>query len=154
MNDKYYMPATDELHYGFEFESYNGSGFHQGHPIDKKETDFWKEHMIVDGVKLDWALQLIETNNIRVKLLDQSDIESLGWKYFDNPDGKTLNDNFYVKTKGLGSKAVGGNTIVQYRLRVIGDIMDIWCEDMDAHFFSGIIRNKSELIKLFKQLSI
>lgn len=78
MESKYYLPKIEEFHIGFEYEK-NSNGY----------DDKWHNEIIFakfdDGVwksNIDDVISTIEDgcDNYRVKYLDSSDIESLGFK--------------------------------------------------------------------------
>jgi hypothetical protein len=89
----------------------------------------------------------IEEKQCRVKYLDQSDIESLGWE-------------FEKKHAGLEqiSFSIGGpiyDDILYMDYDLESKYLRIaWLGDGDVTRFSGTIKNKSELIKLIRQLEI
>ncbi len=90
-------------------------------------------------------------DDIRIKYLDKSDIESLGWKY----TGKSI-DIWFEKEDSfdLGSWTAH-KIILHYGLH--DNRLHIYADDPGSgnyELFRGIIKNKSELIKLMKQIGI
>lgn len=131
MTDKYYTPTIDEFCFNFEYENleYNCE-------FKKTKITEWSQAFIFKTK--------IASGDIRVKYLDKEDIESLGWvflEYINFTDSKGLT---YKNTKGI-------------LLDLYSDGIDIYnyiAYDEVQHFFRGTIKNKSELIKLMKQLGI
>lgn len=84
------------------------------------------------------------SNIIRVKTLDQSDIESLGWV-----NSEKLN---FTEDTWILRKFEDGLIICQDYSN--GKFKYPWLyEDSTDKIFEGIIKNKSELIKLMQQLN-
>ncbi len=154
-NNLYYTPTIEEFHVGFEYE-YNSS--------DKKH---WTTCIIdkrdMTSSNIDWcapngiedAFEQIETNGIRVKYLDQFDIESLGWEFkseyiayykhklyvhefWGPPESRTEHKERYKLFFRKGEITISNDQIY----------------DDYEKFFQGTIKNKSELIKLMQQLNI
>jgi hypothetical protein len=135
---KYYTPTIEEFHVGFEYEvkkeeSWFRCFYSQGSLVDI----YYKYNDDLDSIDF-------EADTIRVKYLDQEDIESLGFKHevSDNAGGYWFKGNYtlnyYFKHSSLPNSLIitsddYGNTIV---------------------LFNGIIKNKSELIKVLKQVNI
>ena len=141
MENKYYTPEISEFHVGFEFE-YEVDELNSDEPGWKKSIlnfDFgWLE------IPQDFAL------NKRVKYLDQSDIEELGFTY----KGKAI-DIWFEKE---GNFDMGTWTSYKCQLhygihdnRLFIDMIDIGSE---VRVFNGIIKNKSELKKVLQMLNI
>lgn len=138
MENKYYVPEISEFHVGFEYET-------RYLALNMKDWCFrpikgdWQElNMVYD----DYEHEMEDFNKLyRVKYLDASDIESLGWKDCDNIYNTIrwdFNDYilmFYKKdNRYLIFRDCGPNNI--------------------QTVFNGFIKNKSELIKLQQQLNI
>lgn len=131
MRAKYYTPIIEEFHVGFEYE------YQQ---YDNK-----------------WIFQIFNRSNLdnefdsyckfRVKYLDKEDIESLGFKYKQGDETSYIKSNIsihiYDKNK-WNTKENMINIFKKDKLRAVGKTL----------LFSGIIKNKSELKKLLKQLNI
>jgi len=64
-NNLYYTPTIEEFHIGFQYEYLN-------------ENNDWIKCTPTEITELDFKYQ---TYGLRVKYLDQSDIESLGWEH-------------------------------------------------------------------------
>jgi len=130
-DNKYYTPSIEELYVGFEYErlNYNTGMFEEvKHPCDY----------------IDWNMKQIQfkihikKEEIRVKYLDQKDIESLGW-ILDNKKINYKLSDYYLQHYNN-----------QIRIYTSLDLSkgtynnEIWLN----------IKNKSELKKLMQQLNI
>lgn len=131
MENKYYTPTIEEFHVGFEYylKDINGN------PLESKQV-------------LKSNLMILDIKQTLVKYLDQSDIESLGWK---------------EDSRFLGTKAVMLNNdrykIIRkdiiWDLYKNGEYYGICCNTTNpTHIFYGTIKNKSEFKKLMQQLNI
>lgn len=119
---KYYTPSIEEFHVGFEYEAKD--------PL----TKFWVE-FIFEKDKHWW----IEANEVRVKHLDQEDIESLGWQSDGTDYPVIFNEDIFYRLIFYNNN--------KYEIR---------CSHPSYQFggFLGTIKNKSELKKIMKQLGI
>ena len=125
-NNLYYTPTIEEFHVGFEYEI----------------TKYPNIPLVCTNTTITLLIEHDEyIDELRVKYLDQSDIESLGWKDCDNISNTIrwdFNDYilmFYKKdNRYLIFRDCGPNNI--------------------QTVFNGFIKNKSELIKLQQQLNI
>ena len=124
-NNLYYTPTISEFYVGFEYEEY------QFLTRDWKtvKCEFIKPNTTIDPK---W---------FRVKTLNQSDIESLGWEF------KKLNNNGNLYQKGIYFLYQKDNGI-NIEDRIGKSLIE------STHYFYGTIKNKSELIKLMQQLNI
>lgn len=119
MEDKYYTPSIEEFHVGFEFEYTHKDDWFQNIILDPQEiNDFFNDDSI----------------EIRVKYLDNEDIESLGFKYI-----MTSYDGYYEKKDITLGFAYDGR---------------IQIKSNECFIFLGFIKNKSEFKILLKQLGI
>lgn len=142
MENKYYKPKIEEFHIGFEYE------------ISREDDDLnehWDKEVAEEnvGVVLN---ELIKCGCIRVKYLDREDIESLGsdhdqttkdgaYFYF----GTLLDKRQYLLVCENARESKGGD----YTHLSICDV-----NNKEANYFDGVVKNKSELIKLMTQLQI
>jgi hypothetical protein len=132
---KYYTPTIEEFHVGFEYEvkkeeSWFRCFYSQGSLVDI----YYKYNDDLDSIDF-------EADTIRIKYLDQEDIESLGFEvtliYGDNIEANTKN--------------------IKLLYNIAYKIMDIEVKlssNTTKSVFYGIIKNKSELIKVLKQVNI
>lgn len=130
--DKYYTPELSEFYLGFECEFKNNMVI----PIE-----FRKE--ICEQETLSIAFDTFEHENekfkdeFRVKYLDKEDILSLGWVYHEKYCAF-----HHSKHEGYSLYFLHEDT---------NEMKIIYYGDCN---FNGIIKNKSELKKLMKQMSI
>lgn len=90
MTEKYYTPALNEFNVGFEYEM--KSGFWDGtvKTLEQYNEAKWEKHTVIVG-SLPYIERTISGRNsdnlppaIRVKYLDEIDIESLGYELDKN----------------------------------------------------------------------
>lgn len=147
MENKYYFPSKDEFHYGFEFEMVEMCSINKGH----RQLQFNKKVLNSFSSVTDFNIYSgLRDKEIRVKYLDQQDIEELGWKQ--------------VKLKRLVFNCLFEFIVDEYKytLIVLTDnetTISITMEDTTITdgvnckpLFTGVVKNKSELKKLMKQL--
>ena len=140
--NKYYTPSVEEFHVGFEFE------FHSS----KSE---WK-NFIFNLDRADHVLQNVRDNPelFRIKYLDKGGIESLNFKNYSGYKHGIINFTYKsVYDYGGGYLTYNLETKV-LKLEIVKDRHDNQGESLAEKLFDGIIKNKSELIKLMKQLQI
>lgn len=130
MENKYYTPTIEEFHIGFEFEILT-------------ENKYW-ETTYIGKYELNTIAANINSNfkdYYRVKYLDKEDIESFG---FSN----VIGDIYFLK--------VGKLFPVKLQQLEYNKIIIFYPEYFNRGeiLFQGIIKNKSELKVLLKQLSI
>jgi hypothetical protein len=130
METKYYTPNIREFHVGFEYQWRNKDGF---------PNNEWQHGEIKDLV------QITDIHNsiyeLRIKFLDEVDIEGVGWKR------KVISGNsgFWYN----------GDITIQYSMTT--HRMYITQADEDKNnlvLFLGTIRNKSEFMRIMEQLLI
>lgn len=142
---KYYTPSIEEFHVGFEYESFVDDP-------DVITAPSWIkvaiDHWVVDYLAYSWRKE-IEDQRIRVKHLDQEDIESLGWAHDKELTGHPkrfiiqMNDG----TLWVLMLSVGGWCMIEsYR--------NVSPYTEPKGMFRGHIKNKSELKKLMQQIGI
>ena len=124
MENRYYTPALEEFHIGFEYEQKIGE-------------DNWEYRKIKDRYDLFDACM----NIARVKYLDQSDIESLGFEHKQYVPERNICLNFEYKEWYLN-----------YWFGEIPNV-EIRRDGYDDGFF-GKCKNKSELKRILNQLNI
>lgn len=150
-NNLYYTPTIEEFHVGFEYEHL--TGFEK--EFQPYIYDLAKACLVIERESISHngeivkmfipAIQAcIEEKQCRVKYLDQSDIESLEWikhatlenVYFKESQEQNLYGTTYLNINNFGKELL------------------IEDDRTGDYLFKGTIKNKSELIKLMKQLSI
>ena len=131
---KYYTPEIEEFHVGFEFEALFTD--------NKKEPNLrWVEMNEPFQFKRLYEWLGLPEPGLRVKYLDKEDIESLGLKLWQIP-GDSFDWEFYLdseKGESLGKVTFNDNNTID-ELELFGTIFNI--------------KNKSELKRILKQLSI
>jgi hypothetical protein len=131
MSKEYYTPTIEEFYTGFEFVLW-------------LNNSYWSKPRVWD-YKTTASLKIIEQdiNNqqVKVKYLDREDIESLGFNTEDN--GECYNKTNAFDIYGLYPWEWNKGIQNQYKVILNGDTL-----------FLGIIKNKSELKVLLKQLNI
>lgn len=169
MNGKYYIPEIEEFHPGFEIqwnivdvftsiEDVHEAGLKRKDVTEPKskyseyryERERW-ENIVWDE---DFSFPNHTDTKYRVKYLDQEDIESLGFNM--NPINNRVFSKksesakeFYINTGWSSPVTDKISTVITNIIR--DDNMRIKHE----HFlFNGIIKNKSELKRILKQIGV
>jgi hypothetical protein len=135
VKSKYYVPDIKEFRVGFEFEKYDDR------PATYKEDDYkptnWHKFKYdLKSIRLSQLPTHLYEKTIRVKYLDEQDINSFGFT-----PAITMNSAQAVWDKG------------KYRLHFKDGRITIH-EYMGMTLFTGTIKNKSELKVLLTQLGI
>lgn len=142
MENKYYTPAIEEFHIGFEYEVLcNPTKSSEDDPayyLEWSEETFYLNESHINLVKyVDIQDRVDKEGSIRVKLLDQQDIEDLGFVY----NSGMLQQDFIGYDKDIFKliKFKNNNKVMIFGKEYIT-------------LFEGIIRNKSELKKILQQV--
>lgn len=130
--EKYYTPEIEEFCVGFEYEVNLGSDW-----VRTKLDVNWK----LGGETI---LKLNDNKPVRVKYLDQEDIESLGWKQ--------ITKSKYSRDFDDVSYKIYHNEISN--ICIIKEFQENDTYETATSIFNGTIKNKSELKKLLKMLKI
>ena len=153
--NRYYIPSLEEFCVGFEFEHkdpyYDGREEFQKavvesdnlvrYPDEDEMFNYWEAEHLLSNILYD-----VKENNIRVKYLDASDIEELGFKLVFSDIGIECwrLGNFELRTDAdLGMYIDSGN------------LYSIFYNPYGKQYncvFSGIIKNKSELKRVLKMM--
>jgi hypothetical protein len=168
LEQKYYTPTIDEFHVGFEFEGLVTERGHQNWSLN--------DNLTASGLS-DIVLWLSKEKDhpyyeeVRVKYLDQEDIESLGFKFkynYGNESSKKGYD-FYFRNlpeshplyKTFNNTTIGSVLIVDKNNSTSLEIYDVYeSNEVNTFYnsniksFKGTIKNKSELIKILKMLGV
>jgi len=140
-NNLYYTPTIEEFHIGFEYEKYDNriATYRENNYIP---TNWHKFKYDLKSIRLSQLGTHLYSKTIRVKYLDQSDIESLGWveqqdevKYFELSNHRLYWFNSTIISIDKVFKA--DNNYVSI-----------------SQIFRGSCKNISELKKLMQQLNI
>jgi hypothetical protein len=143
-NNKYYTPDLTEFRIGFECEKYNP--ILDGHQIDVSKKGTWSKYIT------DKWFPRIDPSWFRVKYLDEEDIESIGFKHIG---GKLLcdvgqeyswnNKRYWVH---LNYTKLSDHCVI----KIETSVEEYSIKTLVVHSIG--IKNKSELLILFKQLNI
>jgi len=162
--NKYYTPEIEELYIGFECEHTTNMSAFEIDDIDRIYHSPLIIHELCDYIT--WSLEDGLDKFVRVKYLDQEDIESLG--FVERLKNQWIGWKDYVKDII--------NPEYEYFMRVtlhtprMGDLYKIYVhrylqnerDDIDGlinygeseRIYKGLIKNKSELKSLLKKLNI
>ena len=144
---KYYTPTIEEFHVGFRYELVKQNEAHYYPDPPSKWHRFSHNIKSISFSKLDMEVRM---DRVRVKYLDQQDIEELGWEWA--PDGKLAYGDWmdvYYLHKGQET----------YRLTYINEkrsvrIVHKESVDTSSVLFFGKVKNFNELEKIMKMLEI
>lgn len=151
--EKYYTPTLEEFHIGFEFEQKAGFGDGTVKTTEQYEIAEWIKRVFStnEAPYLERTMtgrnSVLHPPAVRVKYLDQEDIESLGW----NRTSLKQRFHFNQDLKNL--------TFPHYVLEFFqDDIIEIFKLNYEGgkryvQFF-GTLKNKSELKRLMQQIGI
>ena len=139
-NNKYYTPEINEICIGLEYEGTHNETEWRKHIFDLQSLRNYFTHIFKNNLS-------VKDTNIRVKYLDQADIESCGFihkqnYYFENDDYELFllpNNRVIIKEKLTESnmnKRLTDKHTVYYQL------------------FDGEIKNKSILIQVLKMIGV
>ena len=139
MENKYYTPSIEEFFVGFEYEELEFIPVKDSHFGIKIKKNVFVEHIWKTGYSNWQFLDNLKEGKIRVKYLDSSDIEELGFK-------KIIKDQYYY------DEWINPITLL------IDDDMFVQiinkCNGTEYYLFQGTIKNKSELKKVLNMLNI
>ncbi len=152
MKDKYYTPTKEEFYIGFEYEFSYGNDFkkyiYDGRQVLTSESYYDDHGCEYDAVEDDLKY-------MRVKYLDRSDIEDLGFndKHYD---GIQPRDTYFkIKTNDdVYQITVYWNMLRDDRENLVRIYKGKLHNYPYTEIFRGDIKNKSELKILLKQLNI
>lgn len=148
---KYYQPELEEFHVGFEYDFLEQHGSPNEKWVSKVLTEISDGE---DDMYLGNTLHAIEKyervylrNAVRVKYLDEQDIEDLGW---------ILEKTIYSGMRHKELRYILNNMYLSFYPDIKHCCIHNGKEDYFESwgYFSGQIKNKSELRKLMKQLGI
>lgn len=159
--EKYYTPELSEFYLGFEYEY--KSGFLDGTVKTQEQynTANWKKTFFDGSHEFPYIERALTGQNadnmrcgIRVKYLDQEDIESLGFTHCPEINRCIYRKyfKFDIQETGMTAFDLDGYYEIVYT-------KDHYCHiskhgRIDATFFRGTCNNISELKKLMQQLEI
>ena len=140
-SSKYYTPDIEEFHVGFELEAINTAS---NHPNIYE----WVKFKLDLGLGEQWEHieDYIDKNQIRVKYLDKSDIEELGFTFLKADEETYL--VYYIKE----------DVVLAYMDIPTTQWIEIYTtktyDPNGSRIVKAIINNKSELKVLLNQLGI
>ena len=148
---KYYTPDISEFHVGFECEMKNSSDpihFDWEHCTFK--DDFSNE------LSEDYCFEYLRTDlkekNIRVKYLDEKDIESLDFKFYMEKKNQKL--QVFYKDNAFLTYDKSNNKVYTFTKDPSLN-KEYMKTNLDPYLVSGIIiKNKTEFKKFLKQINL
>lgn len=151
MENKYYTPLDEEFHIGFEYEALQDER-------SPNNNSSWSKCDILTPEELEHVGRNLWKNysELRVKYLDKEDIESLGFEEYDiNWFRKKIFEEYPGYYYIVPTTFYGNNSYIIDTDIIIVDIEGKY-ERLGnrERLFSGVIKNKSELNILLKQLRI
>lgn len=179
MSDKYYTPKIEEFHVGFEYEVHLSSSqaFIMDFSIEKADSipitekhENWTEMTFTgnefDTFNLSFAfVPILEDKRIRVKYLDEEDINDKG--FIKRSKDEWIGWNDYILDAISGEipyflkatihKSKMDDVYKIYLHRYLDDDTKIESQINEGEselIYKGKIRNKSELHKIMQQLGI
>ena len=158
MENKYYIPEIEEFHIGFRHE-WRVAGrpgcvitLKDGNELKEGEVGVWTGDNYTPPVGsftgeefYDGVIDPIEAGNLRVKYLDNADIEELGWKHLKDSLFHIIKD--YYESWQLRYYPDKNKVVI----KIFEDTED---GEVYTPLFKGTIKNYNELQTLMKQLSL
>lgn len=123
---KYYTPEIEELYCGFPYEQ-------------KKSNGAWVPSEVAFNLAKNKSY--LDQGRLRVKYLDQGDIESLGFKRIISREGWMMyqSGEFTIRIKDGEDNLL--RIFKEHHFDLLGEAL-----------FRGVIKNKSELKRVLKQI--
>ena len=143
--DKYYTPEIEEFHVEFEYEykSTKYYGWFDDSNGKWKKTEFSGGSIEDEGTEVDSIED--KDNNVRVKLLDREDIESLGYVY------RRIIEDIYEEYTPIEYNTLPSTGNIILRNTKSSEVV---CFKKLIRAFRGTIKNKSELKKVLKMIGV
>jgi len=142
---KYYTPAIEEFHVGFEYEQKCSDSMKPNK--ENGDTD-WAICIHKGGVSIDSIMAHVYKYEVRVKFLDQEDIENLGFEL----KRTTGNYQFHYELDKNSYILLNLTHVLSSNIIRITKESKHTFEEHENYLFNGIIRNKSELKVLLKTI--
>ena len=150
--DKYYTPTIKEFCVGFEYEAYNNADWYW-----QEDKSGWvkctRDEYNSMTMPLGQISGAISKDWIRVKYLDQEDIESLGFVKIDEPqsvleecyekDGLVIQTNPFIHENLSNKTRIGHRNLMRDGS---GRYKGFY------NYFQGTIKNKSELERVLEMI--
>lgn len=139
--NKYYTPELSEFHVGFNWQM-----------KDPTNPGLWIDQVTSKLDYLEALDSLIKSGEIRVKLLDHSDILAAGWKSHPKHEKDDIR-NYYYDSEMYANNYTKADDYLYFdnegRL-----IIELNRGDYYGKVFVGTIKNASELNRIMKQVRI
>ena len=136
---KYYIPTIEEFHVGFNYEIWEKKLVYDKVWKFRVNKYIFNEKQVTQTFFNYNFTEDLREGKIRVKLLDKEDIESLGFSQIDYDTYRFGIEEIYLEFNP------------EYKTFIYSKKYD---PIKNNNLFVGTIKNKSELIKLLKQLQI
>lgn len=158
MKDKHYTPEIEDFHFGFEFEMYgnedNNLPEREWHKMiyGKGGTSFQESPNYAFSSSYSNS-GYIDSDMIRVKYLDRSDIEELGWKFLS----EYSDEDKEVMTFQKGNWVLVYNFTIKKIFIFVKDYSeehDLFGSARDVKISGLEVKNKSELKRLIRNLKM
>jgi len=131
--NQYYTPSMDEFYAGFEFEGLQKNGQ-------------WKE--LIYSCQDNYTRDLVKDGKVRVRKIDDTDIQSLGWRLATS---SSIITSYY---KRLGVKTDNTTLFLHIEPNKRVTISKLERNNNSKELFSGDIKNKSELVRISKMIKV
>lgn len=131
--NKYYTPSLDELYIGFECEKHD-TYFNDSEPVSE-----YRQHIMCEE---DFDMLSCYPTQYRVKYLDKEDLVELGFNPVKGVEVNMCNKQIYYRDQWC-------SVVFNY-----DRITNIVIQKNSFPVFNGVVKNKSELIKVLKMLGI
>ncbi len=149
---KYYIPTIEEFHVGFNYEIWEKKLVYDKVWKFRVNKYIFNEKQVTQTFFNYNFIEDLREGKIRVKLLDKEDIESLGWKR-DSLRAYQLTRQIYNKDNWM-LLYDSENHKLSLTVRDPSLNLEMMIKLRTTEVFNITIKNKSELIKLLKQLDI
>jgi hypothetical protein len=156
--NKYYIPKIEEFHVGFEYEVFQkgdteNNGFLTFMPVETE--DKWFKFKFPDSY-VGYRLDLLFKQQLRVKYLDKSDIESCGFtkECVIHGDSEDFVDGFEKnldETDSIVIHSLEENNYLIYKTHVYNRDSGNWDQ---INLFRGTINNLLEFKQVLKMIGV
>lgn len=136
MKETHYTPTIEEFHVGFEYEQ-------KPYYYENQAYGDFKPSILSNAGTIQWIELELKAGNVRVKRLHKDDIVSLRWVFQKLEDNGVMRFTFYDRGINLELYYDTGTKLTRIKLDH---------SDYGQIYFEGMIKNKSELIKIMKMI--
>jgi hypothetical protein len=160
MDSKYYAPTIEEFHVGFGYEIHRGYSEKEDRGGVIEMSNKFVNTIMTNETGFGYIQGCIDDKFLRVKYLDQEDIESLGFKFSKKDSLGILRSTYISDPDSIVGRILDqrdGSTMC-WHMKINcfeNNVVKIECQMSDANeytFFEGTIKNKSELKKVLKMI--